>query len=304
VNRTDRLLAMLLELQGREWTRGAQLAATFGISLRTVYRDVLALSESGVPVISLPGRGYQLMPGYFLPPLQFTLEEASLLSFGLDAARHLFDAEYARAADTAAQKVRAALPEGRRQDVDAVRERVRLVDASPPTSPALGTLRRAVLERRVVMFQYHKPHQAPALRRAEPQGLARVNGVWLLRAHDLERGEGRTFRVDRIEAAQLTAQHFERSARPLAPGPETEPPRQIFVLRFPALLSRALDERPSFFQIGRREAAEGIVVTLRARNTASVLPWVLSWGGAARVLEPPELREEVRTQARAMLAEP
>ena len=192
MNRTDRLLGMLLELQGREWTRGAALSLTFGVSLRTIYRDVTALGESGVPIISVPGRGYSLMPGYFLPPLHFTLAEASLLSFGLDAAHGLFDAEYARAADSAAQKVRAALPEQRRADVDAVRERVKLVQRAEggPGGETLGLLRRAVLERRVVRFLYIKPDAECQSRKVQPQGLARVNGVWLLQTYDPQRAGG------------------------------------------------------------------------------------------------------------------
>ena len=303
MNRTDRLLGMLLELQAREWTRGAALSLTFGISLRTVYRDVTALNESGVPIISVPGRGYSLMPGYFLPPLHFTLAEASMLSFGLDAARGLFDAEYARAADTAAQKVRAALPETRREDVDAVRVRVKLVERAEggPSGETLGLLRRAVLERRAVRFVYAKPNAEPQSRQVQPQGLARVGGVWLLQTYDLERQTARTFRVDRISAVQLTAESFERRELP-PPAPEREP-RQTFVLRFPLSLGQALRERPNFFQTDVRQDSDGWCVTLRAREIDNVLPWVLSWGGAVRVLESPELRERLRAEARAMLSE-
>ena len=63
--------------------RGADLAAHFGISQRTIYRDMAALMEMGVPIISLPGEGYELEPGYFLPPLLFTPPEAQALS-GID----------------------------------------------------------------------------------------------------------------------------------------------------------------------------------------------------------------------------
>ena len=76
MNRTDRLLAIVLELQGKKTQRAEDLAATFEISKRTVYRDIQALSEAGVPVISVPGTGYSLMEDYFLPPLSFTADEA------------------------------------------------------------------------------------------------------------------------------------------------------------------------------------------------------------------------------------
>src|SRR5437588_970923 len=84
MNRTDRLLAIILELQGKGWQRAEDLAETFETSKRTIYRDIQALGEAGVPVVSLPGRGYSLMKGYFLPPLSFTTDEATMLLLGSD----------------------------------------------------------------------------------------------------------------------------------------------------------------------------------------------------------------------------
>ena len=69
MNRTDRLLAIVLELQGKGHQRAEDLAETFETSKRTIYRDIQALGQAGVPLISTPGRGYSLMKGYFLPPL-------------------------------------------------------------------------------------------------------------------------------------------------------------------------------------------------------------------------------------------
>lgn len=68
MNKTDRLLAILLELQRKDILRAEDLAAIFETSVRTIYRDIQALSESGVPIIGAPGIGYSLMEGYFLPP--------------------------------------------------------------------------------------------------------------------------------------------------------------------------------------------------------------------------------------------
>ncbi len=74
MNRTDRLLAIVLELQGRGKRRAEDLAETFETSKRTIYRDIQALCETGVPIVSIPGRGYSLVEGYFLPPLSFTTD--------------------------------------------------------------------------------------------------------------------------------------------------------------------------------------------------------------------------------------
>src|SRR5215475_1446884 len=84
MNRTDRLLAIILELQGKGRQRAEDLAATFETSKRTIYRDIQALGEAGVPVVSIPGLGYSLMKGYFLPPLSFSTDEATMLILGSD----------------------------------------------------------------------------------------------------------------------------------------------------------------------------------------------------------------------------
>src|SRR6476619_512570 len=111
MNRTDRLLAMTLELQARRYTRAEDLAAQFEISVRTIYRDVLALCEAGVPVISTPGYGYALAPGYFLPPLMLTPDEAGMLLLGAAFVPEQVDAPYKRAVDLPRTKIENLPPE-------------------------------------------------------------------------------------------------------------------------------------------------------------------------------------------------
>ncbi len=105
MNRTDRLLAIVLELQGKRRQRAEDLARTFETSKRTIYRDIQALCEAGVPLISTPGQGYALMEGYFLPPLSFTPEEATMLLLGSDFMAQNFDAQYRAAAQSASRKI-------------------------------------------------------------------------------------------------------------------------------------------------------------------------------------------------------
>jgi len=82
MNRTDRLVAMVMRLQGRRVVRAEDMAAHFEVSVRTVYRDVAALGEAGVPIVGEPGVGYALVKGYHLPPLSLTRDEAAALFVG------------------------------------------------------------------------------------------------------------------------------------------------------------------------------------------------------------------------------
>jgi len=82
MNRLDRTMGMLLLLRGGRVVSASELAKRFEVSVRTVYRDIQALCEAGVPVVTLPGQGYALTSGYFLPPLMFTGLEAGALALG------------------------------------------------------------------------------------------------------------------------------------------------------------------------------------------------------------------------------
>ncbi|BDP43229.1 transcriptional regulator [Deinococcus aetherius] len=303
MNRTDRLLALVLELRGREWVRAEELARTFEVSVRTVYRDVLALNEAGVPVVSVPGRGYRLMDGYFLPPLHFTPQEAVMLTLGVGAVQKAFDAEYASAAESAAKKLLAVLPEERRADVERVRGHLRVIPGGGGrVDETLRLLRGAVLDNRTVTFAYHKPHAPPQLRQVDPLGLVHLHGVWLLVAFDPGRGAQRAFRLDRMEEVRVTTRTFTRDpAWRIEYRPEREERNVTVRLLFPVERERTVRERPNLFQTGSRCTAQGVEVTLRVRDTGVILSWVLSWGGDVTVLEPGELREQVRAEARRML---
>ncbi|TAJ51095.1 MAG: HTH domain-containing protein, partial [Chitinophagaceae bacterium] len=79
MNRIDRVTAILIQLQSKRVVKAQEIADRFGISLRTVYRDVKTLEEAGIPVIGEAGVGYSIMEGYRLPPVMFTQEEATAL---------------------------------------------------------------------------------------------------------------------------------------------------------------------------------------------------------------------------------
>src|SRR5215468_2276795 len=126
MNRTDRLLAIVLEIQAKKQVRAEDLAATFEVTVRTIYRDIAALSESGVPVVAIPGQGYSLVEGYFLPPLTFSSDEAILL-LGADSVAQNFDAQYRDAAQSANHKIVAVLPDKLRQEVEYLQNSIRFV---------------------------------------------------------------------------------------------------------------------------------------------------------------------------------
>ena len=318
MNRTDRLLAIVLELQAKGPRRTGDLAATFETSTRTIYRDIQALSEAGVPLVAVPGRGYSLMAGYFLPPVSFTTDEATILLLGADYMARSFDARYRAAAQTAGRKIEAVLPEPLRDEVRYLQQSLYFAAPGALDNPAvpelLQQLRRAIVERVTVRFRYHTRHprqprpgdasgdQPAPTRAADPYGLVQFAGAWYLVAYSHERQAVRNFRLDRIEELTLTPATFARPPGFSVPQGDRGEPRTLVVSAlFDRDVARWVRESRVFYKVDQAEVPEGLLVTLRVRQESEALGWLLRWGGHVRVLEPESLRVRLAEEAAAML---
>src|SRR3974390_3241091 len=135
MNRVDRLMAIVVRLQSRRVVRAEDIAGQFEISLRTVYRDLAALGEAGIPIVAEAGVGYSLVKGYHLPPVMLTAEEASALSLSGKLVEHLTDASLRKQMQSALLKIRSVLPRDRQDYLDRL-ERYTTVVAPCSTAPA------------------------------------------------------------------------------------------------------------------------------------------------------------------------
>ncbi|GAA2791630.1 WYL domain-containing protein [Kitasatospora paracochleata] len=307
--RADRLLSILLLLQTRGRVPAGELAERLEVSVRTVYRDVEALSAAGVPVFAERGRhgGIALLPGYRTDVTGLTADEARALFVLASAGTH--DAlGLGGAIGSALRKVMAALPAPHRPAAERTSERI-LVDPArwtkgPVAGPAdLGELQRAVFaDRRLRLVYRHSGDSAPSAYTVDPYGLVNKAGVWYLVA-DLD-GEPRLFRADRVAGAETAEEEVRRrDGVGLAEA--------WGVLR--AQVERVRDD----VRVTARVRREQLARLLRIHG-ASLLgppvdeggPWVgvefgfadvraaralLAFGGEVEVLDPPE--------ARAILAE-
>ncbi|HZR44818.1 MAG TPA: YafY family protein [Ktedonobacteraceae bacterium] len=313
MNRTDRLLAIVLELQRKGRQRAQDLAATFETSKRTIYRDIEALCEAGVPLISIPGKGYSLMQGYFLPPLSFTTEEATMLMLGSDFMAQNFDAQYREAALSAGRKIDGVLPEKLRDEVHYLQNSIQFVARGTMKNPAgydiLQQLRRAIIEHTTVRFRYYARHRANDqdelnTREVDPYSLTYMLNSWYLIAYDHARQDIRSFRFDRIENLELLTQTFKRLAnsQEITRELRQDRPGQIIVRAiFEQEIARWVREGRSYYTVSEEDTPEGLLVTLRIRQENEVLQWLLSWGQRVRVLEPESLRQRLLEEAQGML---
>jgi predicted DNA-binding transcriptional regulator YafY len=311
MNRTDRLLAIVLELQSKGRQRAEDLAALFETSKRTIYRDIGALCEAGIPIVSVPGQGYSLMEGYFLPPLRFTTPEATMLLLGSDFVAQRFDAQWRAAAQLAGRKIEAVLPEERRAEVRDLQQRVRFIATDPLNDPAeqalLGLLRRAIVEQQTVRFHYHARSAAygataASVREADPYGLMHIAGAWYLTGYCHLRAGLRSFRLDRMHELTLLDRRFTRPPGFTIELPDKDEPRPLVIRAlFDHEVARWVREARSFYVLSEEDTSDGLLVTLTVRRENEVLGWLLSWGKHVRVLEPESLRRQLVAEAEGML---
>ena len=207
-----RVLGLLELLQSQHRLTGAELSARLGVDERTVRRYARTLAELGIPVTAARGRygGYRLLPGYKLPPLMLTDDEAVAVVLGLVAAEQLGLGTEAPATAVALGKISRVLPEALADRLAAVRQTLgftlrRRTGTAGPDTTVLLTLGAATRSRRRVTLDYRSWRGEESRRDLDPYGLVFHAGRWYVTGHDHRRGEIRTFRLDRIAAVEPSA---------------------------------------------------------------------------------------------------
>lgn len=210
---SSRTLALLSLLQGRRHWPGALLAERLGVSARTLRRDVDRLRELGYPVRAQPGvdGGYALAPGATLPPLVVDDEEATALAVAVQS--HLASGYADEAGLRALTKIVQVLPRRLRARLDAVRAAStptawRSTTTAPVDHDVLTTLALACRDAERVRFGYRSLDGTTSVRRVEPLQLVPLGQRWYLVGYDLDRGDWRTFRIDRAGDAAGTGVPF------------------------------------------------------------------------------------------------
>ncbi|MBI1878157.1 MAG: YafY family transcriptional regulator [Chloroflexi bacterium] len=305
MNRVDRLMAYLLLFQSRGWRRAQDFAQEFEISERTVYRDIQALCEVGVPIVAMPGEGYRLMEGYYLPPITFSADEARSLYLAISMLTGLATAGRTQAAAMSAlEKIRAVLPAAALRQVEALQAIIHFY-AMPGLSlnfddKTLLALQEAIHHRRVVHLRYHALHTNEVTERdVEPLELAFLDKTWILSAYCRLRQGQRAFRLDRIDRLTVCEEHFSPREFPLGePRPKAKPIN--VVVRFDPAIVRWVKERQHFTWVEERADASATLMIYRPRSLDQIEGWLLSWGDKMEVLEPAVLRERLADMAARM----
>lgn len=300
-------MALILFLQSRRVATAEQMATHFELSVRTIYRDLAALGQAGVPIVAEAGVGYTLMKGYHLPPVNFTTEEANaLIMCGLLIDRFA-DSAVTSQIHSALLKVRAILPREQQERVARLeRAMTTTANVKPVAQADLSLLQQALAQQSVLQFDYQSASQTKrTLRTVHPLGLIYYLERWHLIGWCRMRRDYRDFRTDRISNIRILGETFD-------------PPKNFDLADYmresmpaPALQAQVMFDviaadraKREWWQgiINEQHTSNGILLTLGVVEWPRLVGWLLSFGTSATVVAPEELREQLVQAGREVAA--
>lgn len=213
MNRIDRLFGILTLLQSRKYVSAEAISEKFGISVRTVYRDIKALCEQGIPVSFEQPKGYFIVQGYFLPPVSFSSDEANALLLIESLVNGFSDKSIQLHYANALNKVKAVLGTAQKEKLDTLSHSIKLQIPSCMNyeSDHLSQLQRAISGKTMIELDYTNNKSEISTRRAEAIGLVFYALHWHLIAWCHLRGEYRDFKVSRILRLRDLAIPFQKT---------------------------------------------------------------------------------------------
>lgn len=210
--RLSRLIAILTILQTKRLLTASELATKFSVSNRTIYRDIKALEQAGVPILTEDGKGYSLMEGYRIPPVMFTESEANALITAEQLILKNKDASFVKEYSEAINKIKSVLLHNTKDKANLLSDRIvfRQNADNERTSNYLSILQLALTNFNLIEIKYHSPEtDKTTTRKVEPFAIYSTQGNWLLIAFCRLRKEFRAFRLDRIQQFNLLNEKFE-----------------------------------------------------------------------------------------------
>ena len=203
MRRADRLFRLVQVLRARRFATAKSLAEALEVSERTVYRDVRDLSLSGVPIEGEAGVGYALRRDFDMPPLMFDFEEIEALTAGARMVQAWSSPALARAAQSALDKIAAALPADKRIAMDRTRLFAPSFHVDRELGKVLDLMREAIVDQRRLAFAYRDEGGKESLRKVRPLGLYFWGQRWTLAAWCETRADFRNFRLDRTTQVSI-----------------------------------------------------------------------------------------------------
>lgn len=210
IKRISRLTAILTQLQTKRSLTAANLSAKFGVSKRTIYRDMKALERAGVPVLTEEGKGYSLLEGYRMPPIMLTEKQANALILAEQLVLKNKDASFVQDYSEAIEKIKSILKYTTQDKANLLANRTQFDEVihQERSSSNLSDLQEALTNYNLARIAYTNKEGKASSRLIEPFALLSAEN-WYLIAWCRLRESFRFFRLDRIQTTTVLPDSFE-----------------------------------------------------------------------------------------------
>jgi predicted DNA-binding transcriptional regulator YafY len=312
MNRIDRLTAILIQLQTKRVVKAEEISDRFEISLRTVYRDVKALMEAGVPIGSEAGKGYFIVDGFHLPPVMFTEDEASSMLVAGKLVDKMADKSVRAAYESALHKIKSVLNESEKdhlQNLDShieifLRSKYEVKETKDFPDHFMTDIQRAVAKKEVLRIDYCNNEEEQTQREVEPIGIFYYSMAWHLIGWCRLRNGYRDFRADRIKVLINTGEHFEgRNLISLKEYFQSMFQSNKGLIKVVVTFDKsAMRGRPIYGSISTTDLGDRVRAEFLMDSLTYMARWLLMYGTNAEVEEPEELRATMAELAEELFA--
>jgi predicted DNA-binding transcriptional regulator YafY len=305
MNRIDRVTAILIQLQSKRIVKAQEIADRFNISLRTVYRDVKALDEAGVPVIGEAGVGYSIMEGYRLPPVMFTREEATAFLTAEKLVEKLTDVSTRKNYGTAMLKVKAVLRLTEKDYLEDMEQHIEVIANQYVPKRSNDTIHlqqvlQSIAAKKVLQLDYFANHnQQQSNRDVEPVGIYYLGENWYMVAYCRLCKDYRTFKFGSINKLTMMDVHFEKlhpSLKTFLNKVSKEKNLQTVVLLIDkSVLPYFGDQKYYNGFVSQKEVDDNTIeMTFLTGSLIGFARWFLLFGDHATIQSPQALKDEVK----------
>ena len=302
-NRTDRLVGILLLLHSRRNLTSRDLAEYFGVSRRTIFRDLRTLSELGLPLACGEHGGYEILEGYYLPPLMFSARQAATLLVSTEFMKLQADMSLRKEAEEVADKIRSVLPSHLRVYMDQLRKHTILdpywVHEAPPEEVGKWHDLNDAIARghRIRMEYYVQSRRELTMRMVNPLGLVYYTDRWNLVAYDHTRKGIRNFILENIRSLHVLKERFDApkgfNLKEYVRRQDSRREGAQIVIRFSArVYRRARRSIPAEIE-SEIQDGDFMDVTFYFDNLAYLANYLLRFGHHVQALAPEALRKRI-----------
>jgi len=301
LKKLNRIVAILTHLQSSRVVKAQELADRFDVSLRTIYRDIRTLEDSGVPVVGEAGTGYTIMEGYRLPPVMFTREEAGSFITAEKLMKKLTDENLGNHYESAMFKIKSVMRAADKDWLDNLENSISVhpnrVLFNKDVPNALEIILEAIADKRQVILHYKTQFKEPSERHIEPIGIFHASNFWYFTGYCTLRNDYRQFRTDRILGIKKSDKGFTKTHPTLEElrARETDlPVTKVRIAVDKKLATYMGNTKYEYGFVSQEETDDKVIMTFMTHYlNYGFERWYMMYADQSEVLEPQELKDAV-----------